>query len=424
MTQRRLFALVVAPSALLLASLCALGDDAPQNKTASATQTNTTSTSSSEKLNSQNRMLIIRGLQAELGYARRPFPMGRAGVTLKNGAIADESKLTTAVAAYGPALKPGDQARITQIIFRQKSIIFEINGGPIRKKKWYEHVEIDAMGGGYTPGQNQQSTENMNMHGTFVQLAFDNYVPNLDGDQVKKMLDPVLDFHAKSAAEAYLDTVPPKVKAAIKNHQILVGMDHDMVIDAKGRPGQKIREKDPITGNEFEEWIYGNPPQEVQFVRFNGDEVVRLEVMQVNGQKVIKTEREFDAPKKPTVDVAQQGGQPQVVPVNRPSLRRPGEDGPDNNGNTPVSPRTSPSPQQIPPTTTPGGPDDPNQGGARPSPTPGGPGVDIPQAGPQTGPGPQTQPMSLPIPTTTRTTIPDNNGPTQNGPSPNGTGPN
>jgi hypothetical protein len=107
MTQRRLFALVVAPSALLLASLCALGDDAPQNKTASATQTNTTSTSSSEKLSSQNRMLIIRGLQAELGYARRPFPMGRAGVTLKNGAIADESKLTTAVAAYGPALKPG-----------------------------------------------------------------------------------------------------------------------------------------------------------------------------------------------------------------------------------------------------------------------------------------------------------------------------
>ena len=424
MTQRRLFALVVAPIAFLLASLCAFGDDASQNKTASTAQANTASTSSSEKLSSQNRMLIIRGLQAELGYARRPFPMGRAGVTLKNGAIADESKLTTAVAAYGPALKPGDQARITQIIFRQKSIIFEINGGPIRKKKWYEHVEIDAMGGGYTPGQNQQSTENMNMHGTFVQLAFDNYVPNLDGDQVKKMLDPVLDFHAKSAAEAYLDTVPPKVKAAIKNHQILVGMDHDMVIDAKGRPGQKIREKDPITGNEFEEWIYGNPPQEVQFVRFNGDEVVRLEVMQVNGQKVIKTEKEIDAPKKPTVDVAQQGGQPQVVPVNRPSLRRPGEDGPDDNGNTPASSRTSPGPQQIPPTTTPGGPDDPNQGGNRPSPTPGGPGVDIPQAGPQTGPTTQTQPMSLPIPTTTRTTIPDNNGPPQNGPNPNGTGPN
>ncbi len=416
MTQRRSFALVVATLAFLLLLPYALGDDAQSNKPAS--------TPSTEKLTPQGRMLIIRGLQSELCYARRPFPMGKAGVTLKNGTVADESKLSTAVAAYGPALKPGDQARITQIIFRQKSILFEINGGPERKKKWYEHVEIDAMGGGYSPGQQQQSTENLNMHGSFVQLSFDNYVPNLDGDQVKKMLDPVLDFHAKSAAEAYLDTVPPKVKAAIKNHQILVGMDHDMVIDAKGRPGQKIREKDPVSGNEFEEWIYGNPPQEVQFVRFNGDEVVRLEIMQVNGQKLIKTEKEIDAPKKPTVDVAQQGGQPQVVPVNRPSLRRPGEDGPDDNGNTPTSSRTSPAPGQIP-VGAPGGPADPNTGGSRPSPNPGGPGVDMPPTqGPQTQ-GPQQQPQQLPIPTTTRTTIPDTNGPPDTtGPNPGSTGPN
>jgi hypothetical protein len=404
MTQRRPFALAVATVAFLLLLPYALGDDSQQTKDASAP--------TAGKLTPQDRMLIIRGLQSELCYARRPFPMGRAGVTLKNGTIADESKLSTAVAAYGPALKPGDQARITQIIFKQKSIIFEINGGPERKKKWYEHIEIDAMGGGYTPGQNQQSTENLNMHGSFVQLAFDNYIPNLNGDQVKKLLDPVLDFHAKSAAEAYLDTVPPKVKAAIKSHQILVGMDHEMVVDAKGRPGQKIREKDPVTGNEFEEWIYGNPPQEVQFVRFSGDEVVRLEIMQVNGQKLVKTEKEIDAPKKPNVDVAQQGGQPQVVPVNRPSLRRPGEDGPDDDSQARTSSRTSPSPQQVP-VGAPGGPADPNSGGSRPSPNPGGPGVDIPQTQPTQAPRP------LPVPTTTRTTVPDDNGP-----PPSSTGPN
>lgn len=402
MTQRRPFALAVATVAFLLLLPYALGDDSQQTKDASAP--------TAGKLTPQDRMLIIRGLQSELCYARRPFPMGRAGVTLKNGTIADESKLSTAVAAYGPALKPGDQARITQIIFKQKSIIFEINGGPERKKKWYEHIEIDAMGGGYTPGQTQQSTENLNMHGSFVQLAFDNNIPNLNGDQVKKLLDPVLDFHAKSSAEAYLDTVPPKVKAAIKSHQILVGMDHEMVVDAKGRPGQKIREKDPVTGNEFEEWIYGNPPQEVQFVRFSGDEVVRLEIMQVNGQKLVKTEKEIDTPKKPNVDVAQQGGQPQVVPVNRPSLRRPGEDGPDDNSQARTSSGTSPSPQQVP-VGAPGGPADPNSGGSRPSPNPGGPGVDIPQ--------PTQAPPPLPVPTTTRTTVPDDNGP-----PPSSTGPN
>lgn len=411
MTQRRPFALAVATLAALLLLPYALGDDTQKNTNAS--------TATAGKLTPQDRMLIIRGLQSELCYARRPFPMGRVGVTLKNGSIADESKLSSAVATYGPALKPGDQAQITQIIFKQKSIIFEINGGPERKKKWYEHVEIDAMGGGYSPGQNQQSTENLNMHGSFVQLAFDNYIPNVDGDQVKKLLDPVLDFHAKSAAEAYLDTVPPKVKAAIKNHQILVGMDHDMVIDAKGRPGQKIREKDPVTGDEFEEWIYGNPPQEVQFVRFNGDEVVRLEVMQVNGQKVVKTQKEIDTPKKPAVDVAQQGGQPQVVPVNRPSLRRPGEDGPDDSTASQTSPRTSPGPQQIPRTTAPGGPNDPNGGGPYPSPTPGGPGGDTPpvQGGPPVQGAPP--PQQLPVPTTTRGNTPDNNGP-----PPSSTGPN
>src|SRR6185437_14178401 len=128
MTHRRSFALAVATLVFLLLLPYALGDDTQSNKPAS--------TAANEKLTPQGRMLIIRGLQSELCYARRPFPMGKAGVTLKNGAVADESKLSTAVAAYGPALKPGDQARITQIIFKQKSILFEINGGPERKKKW------------------------------------------------------------------------------------------------------------------------------------------------------------------------------------------------------------------------------------------------------------------------------------------------
>jgi hypothetical protein len=128
---------------------------------------------------------------------------------------------------------------------------------------------------------------------------------------------------------------------------------------------------------------------------------------------LVKTEKEIDAPKKPNVDVAQQGGQPQVVPVNRPSLRRPGEDGPDDNSPVRTTSRTSPSPQQVP-VGAPGGPADPNGGGSRPSPNPGGPGVDIPQSGPTT-----QAPQTLPIPTTTRTTVPDDNGP-----PPNSTGPN
>ena len=74
-------------------------------------------------------------------------------------------------------------------------------------------------------------------------------------------------------------------------------MNREMVMASKGRPPKKIREKDGET--EYEEWIYGEPPQDVDFVRLVGDEVVRLESMKVDGEKIVHTEREVDLP--PTV---------------------------------------------------------------------------------------------------------------------------
>ena len=115
---------------------------------------------------------------------------------------------------------------------------------------------------------------------------------------MKDLLRPVFDFNAKSAVEAYLDTLPPKVRDAIKAHQVLVGMNRDMVMAAKGRPPKKIREKDGEV--EYEEWIYGEPPQDVDFVRLAGDEVVRLEIMKVDGQKIVRSEKEVDL-EQPTV---------------------------------------------------------------------------------------------------------------------------
>ena len=85
------------------------------------------------------------------------------------------------------------------------------------------------------------------------------------------------------------------MQEAIKNHKILVGMDREMVIYAMGRPPKKIRDKDD-TGADYEEWIYGDPPQEVQFVRFQGNFVARLEIMTVDGEKVVRTQNEVDLP--------------------------------------------------------------------------------------------------------------------------------
>jgi len=264
-------------------------------------------------------MDLIRAFNAELVYIRSPFPMGKTGLTLKEGQVTPSGEeLQRMLAMWGPAVKPGDQARISQILVKNDRIHFEINGGAVKRQKWYQHIQFGG-GGGMT--SIAPSDPNANPRGSYVDLVFKGYVPELEPQQLKDLLRPVFDFNAKSAVEAYLDTLPPKVRDAIKQHQVLVGMNRDMVMAAKGRPPKKIREKDGET--EYEEWIYGEPPKDVDFVRLAGDEVVRLETMKVNGEKIVRAEKEVEL-EQPTV--AKSSAEPQVRPPNAPSLRRPGED--------------------------------------------------------------------------------------------------
>jgi hypothetical protein len=273
--------------------------------------------SSLPHLSRQTRADLIRGFNAELVFIRTPFPMGKTGLALKDGIVSPSgADLQRLMNLWGPALKPGDEARITNVVIKSDRIHFEINGGPIKKQKWYQHIEIGAGGATAPVAPNDQHA---NPRGTYVDLVFEHYVPDLTPEKFKELLRPALDFDAKSAVEAYLDTVPPKVKEAIKNHQVLVGMNREMLIYSKGRPPKKIREKDGDI--EYEEWIYGEPPQDVDFVRMVGDEVVRVETMKVDGSKTLRTAKEVDLEAQPTV--AKASDQPK--PANAPSLRRPGE---------------------------------------------------------------------------------------------------
>ncbi len=87
------------------------------------------------------------------------------------------------------------------------------------------------------------------------------------------MLAPVLDFEKHSAAENYLDTLPPETQQAIKEKKAIQGMDSEAVILALGRPLRKTREtKDDV---EQETWQFGEPPGRVIFVTFAGSKVIR-----------------------------------------------------------------------------------------------------------------------------------------------------
>ncbi len=293
------------------------------------------------RISKQTREEVVHVFNEELVYIRTNFPMGKTGLKLKHGTVTPSGEeLQHLMALWGPAAKPGDRARISDVVIKDDHIRFEINGGPVKKQKWYQHIQISAGTGTVAP-----SDSSANARGSFVDLYFDKYVPELTGPELKQLLRPVFDFDSKSALDAYLETVSPKVKEAIQNHHVLVGMNHEMVIYAKGRPPKKVRE----TANEveYEEWIYGTPPQDVDFVRFVGDEVVRVETMKVDGQKIVRVEKEVDL----GATVAKKEGE---HPANAPTLRRPGEEMPESNPGVPSSAPPLARPQPSDPGKDPG----------------------------------------------------------------------
>jgi hypothetical protein len=303
-------------------------------------------------MSKQTRYEIIRDFETQLVYSRTAFPMGNKGLSLKHGEITPGGQqLQQILALWGPSIKPGDPAHISYIKIHDDHIHFDLNGGPIHRKKWYQRVQISGANGTPVPLSNDQEVQNP--HGSYLDVYFDKYVPEMTAAQLRDLLYPALDFTAHNKEEAYLDTVPPKVKEAIKAHHVLVGMNTEMVIHAVGKAPKKVRERDG--DNEYEEWIYGQPPQDVDFVRIINDEVVRVETMKVGGQKIVRTEKEVIL-QKPEDEEAKK--QDDVRPASAPSLRRPGEpaeDAPKPVDGGPIGPVAPPPTIPQPPTTQ--GPD-------------------------------------------------------------------
>jgi hypothetical protein len=288
-------------------------------------------------MSKKTREEIVHAFNEELVFIRASFPMGNTGLKLRDGKVTPSGQeLQQLIALWGPAAKPGDRARISDVVIKDDHIRFEINGGPIKKEKWYQHITL--AGGANSTVPVAPSDASANPRGTFVVLYFDKYVPETTGPELKQLLRPVFDFDSKNARDAYLEAVSPQIRDAIKNQHVLVGMNHEMVIYAKGRPPNKVRER--ANEVEYEEWIYGAPPQDVDFVRFVGDEVVRVETMKMGGEKIVRVEKEIDLGTTPTVARKQE-----ERPANAPTLRRPGEQMPDS---TPANPSSTP-PLSAPP---------------------------------------------------------------------------
>jgi hypothetical protein len=311
------------------------------------------------KLSGEQRQQIIRAFLAEQPFVHRALPRGKAGVKIEGSKITpSEGELSQLVNQFGPAAKPGERAKITAVRFVHDGILFEINGGPVKKKKWSDHVSVGGMGG-LDPSRNgsQAAAENINASGSSVFLSVKEKTATLTPDQIKDQLAPFLDFKAATVAEAYQKSLPPKLAAAVKSHHPLVGMDKEMVTYAMGRPPRRIREdKD---GQDYEEWIYGAPPQDVEFIRFVGEKAVRIEEMKVTGEKVVREQDEI-GDLNGTLDAStQRKPRPDSAAANAaddrrgaPTLLRPDETKPDPDDgprdNNPQPPQDSPVPPSGP----------------------------------------------------------------------------
>ncbi len=280
------------------------------------------------KMTERGRRELIRNLEAEQGFAHRALPMG-AGLTLQaNG------QLTPGPDAYkkliyekGQSAAPGDRVVITALEVKGDRIVLDFNGGPYAKHRFLRHIQFNDA------PINGDLAEVVT--GSRITLVFEGGVPEVSGPEIKALLQPLIDFGVKSSEQAYADTLPSALKEAIAAHEVLVGMNHRMVLAALGAPENKTREQlssDP-GGGRYEEWIYGHVPQTIRFVRFVGDRVTLVEIAALGKPIEIHSTDEMGGVETApaTREVALGDKQPGSgeKPAGAPTLRLPGEAVPD-----------------------------------------------------------------------------------------------
>jgi len=236
-----------------------------------------------ENLQPYSRLSLVRFISGEFVKVVKPLPAVKPGFRIKPGQTVNEDSLRNALMRGGSAGNPGDSVQITRLIFKEKEIFVDINGGSKKGgKSWRDHIEVGVSGSPRPQSRVEQiggqgaGTPGFRDRGATLILDFGGPLPDMTPDEFKEFISQFLDFSKqRSAAVQWVETLPPEIQQAIKEKRALVGMDREMVVAAMGKPENKIRERD-TDGNDTEDWIYGHPPGKTIFVKFIGDKVVSV----------------------------------------------------------------------------------------------------------------------------------------------------
>jgi hypothetical protein len=314
----------------------------------------------SEPMTTLGRETLVRFMQAEQGFAMRPLPIANLGLFANGHMDPTGDKYVDLLHQKGMSVKAGDRVVVTDIKFHEKSIELDLNGGPEHKHKYLRHISV-GMDPMYTQPIVQDSSAPPT--GARITLVFEERVPEINGEQLEQLLKPMIDFGVKSPAEAFAESLPDFLRKAVIEHRVLVGMNRDMVVYSKGQPVRKVRETG-ADGKPFEIWIYGETPQPVEMVRFEGSFVTKVQLAKVGAPIEERSQNEMGDywGNQPVVatnqhevklgDQTESERTAESAPRAAPTLRQPGESLPqDSDKNNPAStmkPVNFPTDQQRP----------------------------------------------------------------------------
>ena len=341
---------------------------------------------SNRPMDAKTKLALERVFMAEQGFAMRPLPGGHKGLVLEaNGKLDPAGQAyVNMVISKGVSAKPGARVVVTDLRVDKNKLIIDLNGGPDAKHRFLRHISIGTDP--YDPYDDMPLVQGGDDPvGSRVTLAFKNRIPELDAKQLKELLAPLISFDVKSPAKAFTDTLPKPLREAILNHQVLVGMNLEMLMFAAGQPRDKYHEMDGQMPIDI--WVYGMPPQPVTFVHINGNRVIRVEIARP-GKPVEQFDKDVVTAmlqgsgvnlEAQNVHIVKEGDVPRdpntQAPAPPPTLANPGEKIPNQDQVGVMKPVHFP--KQQPDTTIGANPDDqqpapPANGNAQPQAAPGG----------------------------------------------------
>lgn len=223
------------------------------------------------------RLEIIRTVLAEQAAARIGLPLGTEGVEVSETGQINQQKLQSELRKNGQSIEPGKAVTITAIDFSDNQITIVLDGGGKNKKNILDRIQIGVGGsGGAVPVRDDPALQ---AKGSEINLRFAKKVPaDLKPEQLRLLLDPVLDFNKQNVVKSGIAALPPEFQEAVKNKEVKIGMDRNTVMMAMGRPDQRFRDNPADASRE--QWMYVLRGLRHLFVTFENSIVVEVKQYQ------------------------------------------------------------------------------------------------------------------------------------------------